>query len=81
MFGIAVVAVNRAIAARLEGYLCGSAAFVADNIIHLALTTFCGAAFCTTVGAATGFVLETLFGKESLFGCRKKKFCAAVTAG
>jgi len=80
MFGIAVVAVHRAIAARLEGYLCGNAAFIADNIIHLALTPICCAALYTTVRTSAWFVLETIFGKESLFGSSEKKFCSAFTA-
>lgn len=48
----AVTAVNRAITAGLEGDLGGCAAFVTDDIKHLAITGVAATGILTTVGTA-----------------------------
>ena len=79
----AIPAVHGPIAAGLEGHLGSSAAAVADDFVHL---TFAAIAAIlptgsTASGAPTGFILETLFGVESLFGSGEHEFVATFTAG
>jgi len=79
----AVTAVNGAIAARLERYLRGGAASVTNDFVHLpfaAIGVLAVAPGTTARGAAAWLVLEALVGEKLLFGGRKDKFSATVTA-
>jgi len=75
----AIPAEHGAVAARLEGNLCGNAAIVAYDFIHLALATVDAIipARSTAAGATAWLVLETFFGVECLLRSRKNKFRAA----
>ena len=83
--GVAIAAVDGAIAAGLEGHLSGGAATVADHFVHLARRAAAAlrAAVATggTAGSTTGrLVGEALFREELLLGSGEGELGAAITA-
>ena len=83
ILGEAFAAVHGLVATGLEGNLGGAAATIADHFEHLAFATVVVAIGTTSgaaSGAAAGFVLEALFGVESLFGSGEGEFLTAFTA-
>ena len=79
-------AVDRTITAGLEGNLGGTAAAIADYIVHGTIGVAVLVAAGSTTGSAAsgataGLVLEALLGEESLLGSSEHEFGAAVTAG
>ena len=83
VLGEAIAAVHGLIATGLEGNLGGAAATIADHFEHLAFATVVVAIGTTSgaaSGAAAGFVLEALFGVESLFRSGEGEFLTAFTA-
>ena len=81
---VAVAAIHGLVSTGLERNLSGGTAVVADHFEHLTLAAIGVVAVVTTGstagGAATGFILETLFGVEGLFGSREGEFLAAFGA-
>jgi len=79
----AIAAVYRAIVLGLEGNLTFLAAFSANCVEHLALSTVfasCVLTGGTAVLAALRFICETLFGIKLLFTCSKSEFLSAFFA-
>lgn len=80
----AVAAVHGTVAAGLEGDLGGSAAVVANHVVHGAIGAVLAAGLATAgpaSGAAAGLVLEALVGVELLLGSGENELAAAVPAG
>ena len=80
----AVTAIHRTIATGLERDLGGTAAAIADHVVHLALAVAglatSGTARGAAGGAAAGLVLEALVGIELLLRRGENEFLAALTA-
>ena len=81
----ALTAVDRTVSAGLEGNLSGTAAAIADHVIHLTLAAVAVATVLLTAGgtagrAAAGLILEALFCIEFLFTCGESEFLAAILA-
>ena len=80
---VALTAIYRTVAARLERNLGGTAATVAPHVVHgtvAAVLAILLAAIGTAGRATAGLILEALVGIELLFRSGKNKFRAALTA-
>ena len=78
-----VAAVDRTVATGLERHLRGRSAAIADDFVHLAVTTvgvLAVAAGATASGAAARFILEALVSKELLLGRRENELGATIAA-
>ena len=81
----ALTAVDRTVSAGLEGNLSGTAAAIADHVIHLTLAAVAVATVLLTAGgtagrAAAGLILEALVGVELLLGSGEHELVATLAA-
>ncbi len=78
----AVAAVDRLVAAGLEGNLARSAAVAAGGIIHLpdVSAVLLHLACLTALGAPCGLVLKAALCEEFLLSCRENEILAAISA-
>jgi len=78
----AVAAVDRLVAAGLEGNLARSSAVAAGGIVHLpdVSAVLLHLACLTALGAPCGLVLKSALCEEFLLSCRENEILAAISA-